>query len=336
MIEEWIESRLDSNIKHTNTRGEIHVCCPVCGETRYRLYINTENGLLYCHNCQFKGSLVNLVQYLDGVNREKAEKLVKEISENLVTPYNVEGFVVDTLIKSFYKKPPVKRAIPLPVEYQKFSKDFSEKNLLSKKAISYLKGRGITEKQILKHNMGICAAGVYKNRVIIPIYLEGTLKFWVARAISPNEKLKEKSPSNKEYQYSKSEVIFNLDVAAKKYNSVVISEGIFDALSWGDIGISLLGKTLYDSQLNLLLEYREFLSQGIYIALDFDAVESATQIAERLKPFFTVKMINIPEEYDDPNGYLLAHSRKDMWNLINNAEEYSEFSIVKRKLNMFR
>ena len=335
MIEDWIKLHLGLNVKYASTKGEIHICCPVCKENRYRLYINVENGLVYCHNCQFKGSIVKLIQYVEGVSKEKAESLLKEIAENIVLPYKIEESVLGKLIYSLYNISPQKRAIPLPEEFQKFSQNFSEKNFTAKKALKYLQQRGITKKQILNCGMGICTEGEYKNRVIIPIFLEGNLQFWVARAISDNTKLKEKSPSAQEYQYSKSEVIFNLDTAAKKYNSIVISEGIFDALSWGDIGVALLGKSLYDSQFNLILKYKDLLTQGIYIALDADAVDSATLIAEKLKSFFKVMMINIPKEYDDPNKYLLTHSKNSMWELIMNAEEYTEFSIIKRKLGIF-
>lgn len=334
MIEDWIKLHLGLNVKYASTKGELHICCPVCNETRYRLYINVDSGLIYCHNCQFKGSIVKLIQYVEGITKEKAESLLKDISDNLILPYKVEESVLGKLIYSLYNISPQKRAIPLPEEFQKFSQNFSEKNFIAKKALKYLQQRGITKKQILNCGMGICTEGEYKNRIIIPIFLEGNFQFWVARAISDNTKLKEKSPSAQEYQYSKSEVIFNLDSAAKKYNSIVISEGIFDALSWGDIGVALLGKSLYDSQFNLILKYKDLLTQGIYIALDADAVDSATLIAEKLKSFFKVMMINIPKEYDDPNNYLLTHSKNSMWELIMNAEEYTEFSIIKRKLGI--
>ena len=144
--------------------------------------------------------------------------------------------------------------------------------------------------------------------------------------------MKEKSPSDEDYQISKSEVIFNIDRAARKYHSCVISEGIFDCLSFGDIGVSLLGKTLYESQLNILLDYRELLTEGVYIALDWDAKDKATEIAERLSEFFDVKMINIPQEYDDPNKYRQSHSLSEMWDLIRTAEPFGEFSGLRRML----
>ena len=173
-------------------------------------------------------------------------------------------------------------------------------------------------------------SGEYKNRVIIPITENGDLKFWVARAISSDVKMKEKSPSDEDYQISKSEVIFNIDRASKKYHTAVICEGIFDALAFGDVGVSLLGKSLYQEQLNILLDYRALLTNGLYISLDWDAKDKATEMAEKLSEYFDVKIINIPKEGDDPNNYLQKYGRKAMWKLIEDAEDYGEFSSITR------
>lgn len=325
MLVEWIEQNVDSRVKYTNNSNEIHICCPVCGETRYRLYINLVTGQLYCHNCQFHGTAVNLIKYINGVSYAEAQKIFNTIKGNIILPENIE----DALKRRIMETAPVeitKRSIPLPEEFQLIS---TSHNAVATRAANYLQGRGITPHQIEQHRMGICATGEYHNRIIIPIYQEDKLMFWVARAMSGNVALKEKSPSNSFYQYGKSEVIFNLDQAAKTYRSIVISEGIFDALSWGRIGVSLLGKTLYDAQLSQLLSYRDWLTEGIYIALDADAERDAMKLAQTLSGFFDVKVIHIPTEFDDPNNYLVTHSKREMWNLITCADNYGEFTYLR-------
>ena len=330
-IVDWVESNIDSQIKYTGNGKEIHVCCPICGESRYRMYINLENGKTYCHNCNFSGNMITLIQNVEGVSWTRANKTFQDVKGNMSIPENVQDEIERNVFSSDFRSDLAKRAIPLPDEYN-LIKTGSNVNIRVKRAIKYLMSRGITKKQIERHNMGFCSSGIYSNRVIIPITENGELKFWVARAISKDVKLKEKSPSNEEYQISKSEVIFNLDRAAKKYHSIVIAEGIFDALSFSDIGVSLLGKTLYQEQLNILLDYRNLLTEGVYIALDWDARDKATQMAETLSEFFKVKMINIPKNLDDPNNCLQKMGRKYMWKLIDEAEEFGEFSKLKRML----
>lgn len=329
MIIDWLAQNVDSDIRYTNSPDEIHICCPVCGETRYRMYINVREGLVYCHNCQFKGNFAKLIQYINGGKYSSAVEQFKQLYGVASVPIQISESISERLLAGLYQVMPNKRAIPLPDEYQRI---FETKNLVANRAIKYLANRGITRGQMLRYNLGICATGEYRNRIIIPITQEGKLKFWVARAIGSKMYLKEKSPSNQSYQFSKSEVIFNLDYAARKFNSVVISEGIYDALSWGGIGVSLLGKVLYDSQLQLILDYKPFLTQGVYIALDADARDSAIKIAERLKSFFPVKIVDIPEEFDDPNRYFVTHSRLKLWKLLENAREYTELSAVWLKL----
>ena len=330
MVEDWVNQYISSDIHHTGSGQEIHVCCPVCGEIRYRLYINLITGQVYCHNCQFKGTLVKLIQYVEKISYSSAQKRFDDIKGNIVLP----EFLVDDLEHRLFAGDlhvfeTHKRAIPLPDEFQLIS---GNNSVIAQQAKNYLLKRGITEQQISVYQMGVCVTGKYANRIIIPIYQNGELKFWVARAMSSGVKLKERSPSNAFYQYGKSEVIFNLDIAAATYHSAVISEGIFDALSWGGIGISLLGKVLYDSQLNLLLEYRDQLTEGLYIALDADAETDMMAIATVLSNFFSVKIIYIPPEFDDPNNYLLTHSRGEMWKLIICAVEFGEFTALRSKL----
>lgn len=93
-----------------------------------------------------------------------------------------------------------------------------------------------------------------------------------------------------------------------------------------------MGKSLYQEQLNILLDYRELLTEGIYISLDWDAYDKATEIAEQLSQYFDVYIINMPKELDDPNNCLQKIGRKRMLKFMESAEPYGEFSMVKRLL----
>lgn len=330
MIEEWLEANIDDNLKYTGNGAEVHFNCPVCGESRHRMFVNLFSGKTYCHNCGYSSHIVGLISWVEGISWTRANAVFKDIKGSMSLPEDFGQNTLNRMFESDFRSDLQKRAIPLPDEYVEINP--AKTNVVTRKAIKYLKSRKITEKQIVAHKMGVCYSGEYQGRVIIPIWENSELRFWIARAITSDAYLKEKSPSNEDYQISKSEVIFNIDRAAKKYHSCVISEGIFDCLSFGDIGVSLLGKVLYEAQLNILLDYRELLSEGIYIALDWDARDKATEMAERLSEFFDVKMINIPEEYDDPNKYRQKHKQSAMWDLIQSAEPYGEFSKLRRML----
>lgn len=329
-IIDWLESNIDDHMKYTGNRKEVHFNCVVCGESRHRMFVNMNSGKVYCHNCGYSSNIVGLIQYVEGISYSRAFKVFNDIKGNLALPETISKDTINNIFMGDLRGDLSKRAIPLPEEYVPL--DPNHTNIVTKRAIKYLHSRGITNKQIIQHKMGFCMSGEYKNRVIIPITEGDQLRFWVARAISTDVKMKEKSPSDEDYQISKSEVIFNIDRASRLFHTAVISEGIFDALAFEDVGISLLGKSLYTEQLNVLLDYRELLTEGIYIALDNDAKDNAIKIASQLSEYFKVYIINIPKELDDPNNCLQKRGRKYMWKLIEEAEEYSEFTGLRSKL----
>ena len=178
-IEDWVESNIDSKIKHTGNGKEIHVCCPVCGETRYRMFINLDNGKVYCHNCSYRTNIVGLIQYVEGISWSKARLVFKDVKGNLSLPENVSQELSNRMFSVDFRSDLQKRPIPLPEEYVPLNP--SKTNIVTKRAIKYLHKRGITDKQILEHKFGFCMSGEYKNRVIIPITENDELRFWVAR-----------------------------------------------------------------------------------------------------------------------------------------------------------
>ena len=330
-ITDWLEQNIDDRLQYTGNGREVHFNCPVCNETRHRMYVNLYNGKTYCHNCNFKGTIVTLIQKVEGVTDEKAKKVFESIKDGIVLPDHVADDMVDRILAGDISKEIERRPIPLPEEYRLLNP--KKTNIRTKRAIKYLHSRGITDQQIVDSNLGYCMSGDYANRVIIPITREGKTEFWVARAISSTERLKEKSPQNESYQISKSQVIYNLDVAAKKYNAIVICEGIFDSMAYLDLGVSLLGKRLYNDQLSLLLEYRKYLTKGVYISLDWDARADAVQMAEKLHEYFdAVYLINLKPEDDDPNAALLKKGRSYMWELVANATKWDNYSLLEQKL----
>ena len=335
-IVSYLEEVVDDNLKYTQNNEEVHFNCVMgCGDTRHRMYVNLSTHTVYCHNCNYSASFIRFISDLENISYGKAVERYKEIKGSAYIPEDILSELHNTLFIGDVSKSIEKRAIPLPKEYVELN--FKSKNPLMIRAINYLvKKRKMTIRQIKQHHFGICVGGEYDNRIIIPITEFGEIKFFVARAIGTKAKLKEKSPSNESYQISKSQVLFNIDHAAVLFNSCVLCEGIFDALSFGDIGVSMLGKRLSDEQLAILLDYKDFLTKGIYIALDWDARSNAIKLAKQLSEYFKVYLIFLPkgdlEKGYDPNDYYKEFGRKAMYELIDNAEEYNFSFHLRRKL----
>ncbi|MCM1216766.1 MAG: CHC2 zinc finger domain-containing protein [Lachnospiraceae bacterium] len=336
-ILDYLEQVIPDEIKLTSKGDQYHCNCPFCDDTRKRFYVSLETDQVYCHNCgqenkAANGSFISFIMGIEGIEYDAAFKRYKEIKGSMFIPDNVLLELKENIFKPDVSNLVSSRAIPLPDEYTPLELD--SPNLVNIRAINYLLRRKISWKQMQFHHMGFCVSGEYQNRVIIPITEGDQLKFWVARAIGDGVKLKEKSPPNAPYQISKSQVIFNIYDASRIYGAAVLAEGVFDALSFGGIGCSLLGKALYDDQLAILLDYysRGMLPEGVYIALDHDARSQATDLAEALYKYMPVHLVNIPKKYDDPNKFVQKLGKRELIRLVEDAPEYDEAYRFQRKL----
>jgi DNA primase len=335
-IVSYLEEVIDDRIKYTQNNQEVHFDCPICGDTRGRMYVNLSTHLVYCHNCNFSATFVKFIEELEGISYNAAVERYKEVKGSAYIPEDVLMELHNNLFIGDVSHNITKRAIPLPEEYVEMNFDNS-RNPVMRNAIKYLMKRKISIRQMKQHGFGICTTGEYANRIIIPIKEFDDVKFFVARAIGSTVKgLKEKSPSNESYQISKSQVLFNIDHASAIFGSCVLSEGIFDALSFGDIGVSMLGKRMSDDQLAIILDYKEYLKNGVYIALDWDARKNALELAHQLYEYLPVYLIEMPkgnlEKGFDPNDYMRKFGKKAMYDLIDNAQEYDFSYHLKRKL----
>ena len=177
MIQDWLESVIDDKITSTGNGKELHFNCPVCGETRHRMYVNETKGKVYCHNCQYKGSLVDLIQYVEDISYQKALQRYKEIAGTQYVPDEVSKVDIDSIFMKDDLNTIKKRPIPLPESL--FLINPKKPNIHSKKAIKYLHSRGITDRQILSCKMSLSLSEGWRDRVIIPVLEQGEPVFYV-------------------------------------------------------------------------------------------------------------------------------------------------------------
>lgn len=336
MIKDYLETVINDRIRETQKGDQYKFNCPFCGEIRHRAFVSTITHQFYCHNCQTGLSFIGFIQEIEGISYEKAVERYKDIRGSSYIPDDILEELQKNLILRGIKHTLPLMNVRLPKEY--IPLDFESKNPVMKRAIKHLLSRRISIRQMKQHQFGLCLSGEYSHRIIIPITEMGEVKFFVARSIGvpPNAGkgfLKEKSPSTEDYQYSKSQVLFNIDNSAKIFNACVLSEGIYDALSFDDIGVSALGKRMSEEQLALLLDYKDYLTSGVYIGLDSDANKDTLKLADMLVQYMPVHLLELPLGHD-PNSYLKAYGKKAMYELIDSAHEYDLSYKLKRKFFM--
>lgn len=241
--------------------GEYRINCLFCYgrvgkvDTNQHLYVNPnkfnrtllKQGALHCFKCGYNGWGLDLI----GISTKPINK-IKDILNS-------------TLIKN-----------PLSGDTQpfKFPDYFSTSFLDSKSGkacYSYLtKVRKIPSYKINQYKIGYCYDGKYKDCVILPVYEENKLVYFVGRYIYKKKYLNPPTPNRA--------VLFNYH----KQKSIIICEGIFDAIAAGNTGVALLGKFLKNEQKQTIVRGK---TSQVYIMLDKDAKNDALSIASSLKPF---------------------------------------------------
>ena len=279
--------------------------CPFCNHHKQKLQVNTETQKWHCWTCNSGGKkLTSLLKKLD-VDR-KTISIIREIYGD--SNYNPQLEDADTKV-----------FISLPKEFKSLNEVSNGFNPEYKHAMHYLTQRGITEKDIIKYNIGYCTEGLYSRRVIIPSYnSDGSLNYFVSRSYYPEEKMKYKNPP-----ISKNVICFDSQV---NWNEpIILCEGVFDAITIKRNAIPLLGK--FPSR---TLVEKIFMSgiTDIIISLDNDAINEALKAAEYFrKNGIHVKMMYLKDKDAADMGY------EKFYEELKKTKEFSSEELLLNKIN---
>ena len=266
------------NVKVTNGSNgpELLTRCPFCGKSE-KLSVNPVKRVYHCWHCDSSGTLTTLI----GINVSLANANMP-ITETKKTQKTVYPPSFDP-----------SQIIPLTC--------LPEDN----PAIVYLRSRGFDPEE-LDHDFAFryCAKGrVFphvpfdsSNTLIIPIYAEDKFLGWQARLLynpkSVSEEVlmamgyterKENGELKRPPKYltspglNKKEMLYNIDWA-KKFDTVVVTEGVFDCIRVGRQGVATLGKLVSGYQKKMLVS----LWKTIVLLLDPDAEETQNALVKDL------------------------------------------------------
>jgi hypothetical protein len=245
--------------------GEYYrVNCPYCQDTRHRLYVN------------YRWNTVTR----DGKKAKGLAHCFNEKCDMLNLDDELKGYVARSLgrgINTAYRKPepfkPVEwpgKCIPLdqlPVNHA---------------AVRYIQLRQFDPAYLAKEwDVRYCVeAGhdLVRDRLIIPVYWEGKLVGWQARAIG------DRHAGPKYYTMpglKKTQMLFNGD-RAKTFKFGVVVESVFGAFRVGPRAVALLGKSMSWLQRELAVGYWGM--GAMCVLLDPDAVEDMENITSMLNP----------------------------------------------------
>jgi DNA primase len=309
MVNNLVVALVNSVLGHgkPTARGNQAHTCPFCHHTKPKLEINFDENATYyqkwhCWVCDKKGSkLMSLFKAIDAP-QDKINELRSLVGASRV---------ITTTEKS--------GTIELPKEFKPLFQ-ITEKDILGRHALAYLKKRGISKHDILKYNIGYCEGGVYNKMIIIPSYSnEGKLNYFVARNFDSNSNVKYKNPP-----LSKNIVPF--EVFINWSSPLVLCEGPFDALAIKRNAIPLLGKHIQD---NLMKQIVTSTVKQIYIALDKDAQKDAVKFAELLlNEGKEVYLVDLEDKDPSEMGF------EKFTSLIQNTHPMSQYDLMAKKLQL--
>ena len=284
-------------------RGNQSYHCPFCNHHKPKLEVNfTENpqgkNLWACWACGQKGTTIKSLFKNIQVSPEYIDELKKLVRYGS----DVEYVKVDNTVE-------------LPKEYKIF-----DDSIMSRHALLYLKKRNITQRDILKYNIGYCEYGPYSKMVIIPSYnSDGNLNYFTARSFEKEPYIKYRNPEVSR-DIIPFELFINWDLP------IILCEGPFDAMAIKRNAIPLFGKNIQQSLMKKLISSKV---QKIYIALDNDALKKAIEFCETLmnegKEVYLVEL-----KGKDPSELGFENFTK----LIQNITPLTNYKLMEQKLQL--
>jgi DNA primase len=282
--------------------------CPFCTHHKQKLEINLSPNSKgetpwHCWVCNAKGkTLLGLF------------KKVKVLPDKIAELKSILGFTPKVTEEQTIHK------VTLPKEYKPLI-NLSRTDIVAKHALMYLKKRGITKSDILKYNIGYCESGKYSGRIIIPSYdKDGTINYFIARAIDPNSTKKYDAPKCNKNELIGLEYFINWNVP------IILCEGIFDAIAIKRNAIPLLGKTIPKA---LMMKLVESNVKTVYVSLDKDALKDALKYAEELLNLGKdVYLVDLQDKDPSDMGF------ENFTKLVHDAEQLSLGQLIYKKLEL--
>lgn len=279
--------------------------CPFCKWKTPKLVVNVELGIYNCWTCHPPTKGKNLAYLLKKVNAHPDH--VKEM----------KSYFSQTNVKEEVE---VDQVVSLPKEFRPLY-DNSDTSFDKKRAIAYLRSRGVYEDDIKKYNIGYCSFGRYENRIVVPSYNDrGILNYFVARSMDSSSSRKYDAPSCKKSEIVGMENTINWSIP------VILCEGAFDAITIKRNALPLFGKTIPKAVMTKLVDS---VVKTVYLALDEDALKQSIDYAKQLLDYGKeVYLLDL--EGKDPSviGF------ENMINLLHRAKPVSFSDLLLKKIRL--
>lgn len=291
-------------------RGEISIHCPMCGEDdpSEHLGINPQTGYWGClRDSSHRGkSARTLIKEILACSSRQAQIIIRQYSSS--DPDDLAD-VLSLLGEADAGIPEKAKKQNLLPEFKDFYQ--IKPRGISKRFFEYLIKRGYTNPQdiIERYDLRCALTGVYKDRIIIPIKMNGELLGWTSRALG--------TPiSAPRYLASSGDVkttVFNYDELKEGGERLFIVEGPFDAIKMDSFGQRARGHGTSDVNFRATCTFGTSVAVSQIILLralvkKFDQTwilfdKGADQQAAELSNWVGALPARFPHNYKDPGEF---------------------------------
>ena len=318
--------------KVTTSKGGTHFLarCLLCGDSvkhpnkrRFNLDYNNGNPFYHCFNCTKSGSFLELYSTIKCIsiaeskrelfaydpNRlvqqlspKKEAKIVKEIE------FDDHAYILDDCLFKGSEPGGI-----LEKQWHKKLMDFIEDRRIPQDVPVY-----------------IAYKGDYQGRIILPIIQDGVITYFQGRALETTDySQKYMNPT-----LTKGSIIFNKD-NFERDKSIIVTEGLIDAMQIGNQGTSCLGASVSDDLIKSLLELTD---KDVIVAMDNDVagLKETIRLMKNSKYSHLLKyFLLIGHKYScrkDLGELVQKESIEDVYNFVV-SNSYSKFDAeVKLKM----
>ena len=253
--------------------------CPYCNHHKKKMSVNFAKNYWKCWVCDQRGKNIYRIVRKFGTYDQRQKWLL------------LDGRLDLSEFDKFFSElndEEIKQTVSLPEEFV----SLCNKNLpmSSKKALDYLRSRGLTKQDILNWKIGYCTGGKYGGRIVIPSYnWEGNANYFIARSFVGDWRRYLNPPVGRDIVYN--ELYVDWD------EEVVLVEGVFDAIIAGSNAIPILGSTLREN--SRLFQQIVLNDTPVYLALDKDVESKRNWIIKSFLRYDIELYIIDTSDYDD-------------------------------------
>lgn len=333
MDSKFIEKILDDlAVEYHETNTDFVMSCPfhVSDSHSTTLNLSKDKGVFNCFSCHEGGGMAKLVMGIADISYADTLQYLNSFSSTFITTNRTSSF------KELFKK------VNRKVESKKIleSKDIPLPKTMPLTSHPYLLSRGLTEQEILYHDMRMVTDREFKGWILIPVYRDGILRTYFLRDTKSSSKIyayyteEDEDGNTKNIGYPRADILYGMDLCRNYDEPLVVAEGIFDSIFNKRIipqSVALLSNRVLKEQEEFLLKFKK-----IIIVPDNDENHAGLHLVKdilRLGSKIDIRVAQLPSGKKDS----AVCSKMELTAAIHRATSIYDFIVSDRYLrfNLF-